>query len=42
MFKKNDCDFITINTIDGIKKNAELVAKFEVQGLGELCKICLL
>lgn len=32
---KKDYDFITINTIDGIKKNAELVTKFEIQGLGE-------
>lgn len=35
MSKKNDYDFITIKTIDGAKKNAELVTKFEIQGLGE-------
>lgn len=35
MSKKNDYDFITINTIDGAKKNAELVTKFEIHGLGE-------
>ena len=32
---KNDFDYITINTIDGTKKIAELVTKFEIQGLGE-------
>ncbi len=35
MLKKDDYDFITINTMDGTKKTAELVTKFEVQGLGE-------
>lgn len=35
MFKKKHYDFITINTIDGAKKDAELVTKFEIQGLGE-------
>ena len=35
MSKENNYDFITINTIDGAKKNAELVTKFEIQGLGE-------
>ena len=35
MSKNNDYDFITINTMDGAKKNAELVSKFEIQGLGE-------
>ena len=28
-------DFITINTSDGIKKNAELASRFEIPGLGE-------
>lgn len=35
MLKKDDCDYITINTTDGTKKDAELVTKFEIQGLGE-------
>ncbi len=35
MSKKKDYDFITITNIDGVKKNAELVTKFEIQGLGE-------
>ena len=35
MFENNNGDFITINTKDGIKKNAELVSKFDIQGLGE-------
>ncbi len=35
MSKNNNYDFITINTVDGVKKNAELVTKFEIQGLGE-------
>lgn len=35
MSKKNSYDFITINNIDGTKKNAELVNKFEIQGLGK-------
>lgn len=35
MSKNNDYDFITINTMDSAKKNAELVSKFEIQGLGE-------
>lgn len=28
-------DFITITTTNGIKKNAELIIKYEVKGLGE-------
>lgn len=35
MLKKSYNDYITINTKDGMKKNAELVSKFELQGLGE-------
>ena len=35
MFENNNGDIITINTKDGIKKNAELVSKFDIQGLGE-------
>lgn len=35
MPQKKDYDFITINTIDGAKTKAELVTKFEIQGLGE-------
>lgn len=35
MFENNNGDFITINTKDGIKKNAELVNKFDIEGLGE-------
>ena len=31
----NDGDFITIHTKDGTEKKAELVAKFEIKGLGE-------
>lgn len=32
---ENNNDYIVINTKDGVKKNAELVSKFEIQGLGE-------
>ncbi|MBQ6323977.1 MAG: hypothetical protein IJI22_03995 [Bacilli bacterium] len=32
---KNDGDYITIITDNGIKKTAELINKFEIQGLGE-------
>ena len=28
-------DFITITTTNGIKKNAELIIKYEIKGLGE-------
>ena len=35
MSKNNNYDFITIKTGDGVTKKAELVTKFEVQGLGE-------
>lgn len=35
MFENNTGDFITITTKDGIQKNAELVSKFDIQGLGE-------
>ena len=35
MFENNNGDFITITTKDGIQKNAELVSKFDIQGLGE-------
>lgn len=28
-------DFVTITTTNGIKKNAELIIKYEVKGLGE-------
>ena len=35
MFENASGDFITINTKDGIKKNAELVSKFNIHGLGE-------
>ncbi len=31
----NNDDYITITTTDGFRKNAELVMKFEIQGLGE-------
>ena len=31
----NDDDFIIVTTTDGLKKSAELVMKFEIQGLGE-------
>ena len=35
MSEKQAYDFITIYTADGGIKNAELVSKFEIQGLGE-------
>lgn len=35
MFERNDDDYITINTKNGMKRNAQLVSKFEIQGLGE-------
>lgn len=35
MVENNNGDFITINTKDGLKKSAELVSKFNIQGLGE-------
>lgn len=35
MLEENNGDYITINTKDGVKKSAELVSKFEIQGLGE-------
>ena len=33
--KKEEFDFIVINTEEGIKKKAELVTKFEIEGQGE-------
>lgn len=35
MFEKNNVDYITINTKDGMKRKAELVSKFEIEQLGE-------
>ncbi len=35
MIDRNDGDYITINTKDGIKKEAELVSKFEIENLGQ-------
>lgn len=32
---ENNNDYITINTKNGIQKQAELISKFEILGLGE-------